>query len=252
MDLAFDVGISPRHLSFVELGKSRPSPEVVDLIAQRLDVPLRQRNEWLLAAGYAPRHPETPLEGNGLRHISRSLQGLLNAHDPFPAVVIDRRWTVQLTNRAAVRVADGIPEHARGVPSNIFRISLHPEGFAPRTRNFDQWACYLLRELDAAVARTRDPELMALAAEIETWPGIPPRQNWAHPRFDIDDDPVVTWQLDVEGHRLTLFTILSIFAAPLDVTISELAVELFFAADDTTERSLRTLLATHRPAATIT
>ena len=124
MDLALDVGVSPRHLSFVELGKSKPSPELVVLIADRLDVPLRERNDWLLAAGYAPRYSETPLDGVDNIQVRRSLQLLLAAHDPFPAVVIDRRWTVQLTNRAAIQLADGIADEARGVPSNIVRIDV--------------------------------------------------------------------------------------------------------------------------------
>jgi len=131
MDLALDVGVSPRHLSFVELGKSKPSPELVVLIADRLDVPLRERNDWLLAAGYAPRYSETPLDGVDNIQVRRSLQLLLAAHDPFPAVVIDRRWTVQLTNRAAIQLADGIADEARGVPSNIFGQERHECSSAP-------------------------------------------------------------------------------------------------------------------------
>jgi transcriptional regulator with XRE-family HTH domain len=244
MRLALDAGISPRHLSFVELGKSRPSREVVELIADRLGVSLRERSSWLLAAGYAPRHPESDLGGDALRHVRHSLQALLDAHDPFPAVVIDRRWTVQLTNRSAIRLADGIPDHARGVPTNIFRVCLHPEGFAPRTIDFEQWSAHLLCELDAAIGRTQDRELVELAAEVATWPRIPPRQEWARPRFQPDADPVVTWRVEVDGQALALFTTLSVFGAPLDVTLSELAIELFFAADDTTEPALRALLGT--------
>lgn len=247
LTVAIEAAISPRHLSFVELGKSRPSPEVLDLIGDRLGVPLRERNRWLLAAGYAPRHPETPLGPHGLHQVARSLQALLDAHDPFPAVVIDRDWTVQLTNRSAIRLAQGIPDHVRGVPTNIFRISLHPDGFARRTRNFDDWAAYLLRELDAALARTRSPALTRLAAEVEGWPDIPPRAHWPRPRYGVDDSPVVSWEVDLDGHELTLFTTLSVFGAPFDVTLSELAIELFFAADDATERSLRTLLGAGRP-----
>jgi transcriptional regulator with XRE-family HTH domain len=220
MDLAYEVGISPRHLSFVELGKSRPSPEVIELLAQRLDVPLRERNEWLLAAGYAPRHPETSLGAEPLRHLADSLQRLIDAHDPFPAIV---------------------PEHARGAPPNIFRMSLHPDGFAGRTRNFADWSRHILAELDAAVARTNDAELIALADEVAGWPGIPPRDEWARPRFQAGTSPVLTWQVTVGGHDLALFTTLSVFAAPLDVTMSELAVEMFFAADPETEQALRGL-----------
>lgn len=239
MDLALDVGVSSRHLSFVELGKSRPSPELLVLIADRLDIPLRERNEWLLAAGYAPRYPETPLDGRTLGHVRRSLQGLLDAHEPFPAVVIDRRWTVQLTNEAAIRLADGIPDHARGVPSNIFHISLHPDGFARRTRNFAEWSGYLLRQLDRAVTRTRDPELITLADEIATWPDIPARDEWSH--LSPADEPqlVVPWRLQSGQEELSMFTTMSTFGTPVDVTLSELTIELFFASDEATESALR-------------
>jgi len=243
MDLAYRVGISPRHLSFVELGKSRPSPEVIELLAGQLDVPLRERNDWLLAAGYAPRHPETSLGDEPLRHLAGSLQQLLDAHDPFPAVVIDRRWTVQLANQAATRLAGMVPEHARGTPPNIFRVSLHPDGLAANTHNFEAWSRHLLSELTAAIARTDDAELIALAAEIEGWPNIPPRAEWARPRFDGAASPVLSWQVTIDGRELALYTVLSVFAAPLDVTMSELAIELFFAADADTERALRDLCA---------
>lgn len=241
MDLAHEVGISPRHLSFVELGKSRPSPEVIELLALRLDVPLRERNDWLLAAGYAPRHPETSLGAEPLRHLAGSLQQLIDAHDPFPAVVIDRRWTVQLTNQAGMAIAGMLPEHARGNPPNIFRMSLHPDGFAGFTRNFADWSRHMLAELEAAIARTNDEELLALADEVEGWAGIPPRDEWARPRFENGTSPVLTWQVTIGGLDLALFTTLSVFAAPLDVTMSELAIEMFFAADAETEQALRGL-----------
>jgi transcriptional regulator with XRE-family HTH domain len=244
MDVALDVGVSPRHLSYVELGKSRPSPELLELIATRLGIGLRERNEWLLAAGYAPRHPETPLQDDALGAVASSLQALLDAHNPMPGCVIDRRWTVQLSNRAANQLADGIPDYARDVPSNIFRISLHPDGFASRTLNFEEWSAYLLWELDAAIARTREPDLVELAAEIETWPRIPPREEWG--RRDVDHDagyPVVTWRVQAHGHEFAFFTTLSVFAAPLDVTLSELAIELFFPADRHTRVALDAMAA---------
>ena len=245
MDLALDAGVSPRHLSFVELGKSRPSPELIALLADRLRQPLRDRNHWLLAAGYAPQHRETALESAQLAQLRRSLQTVIDAHEPFPAVVIDRRWTVQLTNRAAIRLAEGIEVPARGVPTNIFRVSLHPEGFASRTRNFDEWSGYLLRQLDEAVARTRDDELIALAAEVERWPRIPPRAAWATRSFG-DQWPIVPWHVHIGGEDLRFFTTLSTFGTANDVTVSELALELFLPADEHTESVLRAPGATIR------
>ena len=239
MDLALLAGVSARHLGFVELGRSNPSPELVLLLAHHLDVPLRERNEWLMAAGYAPRYAESPLEGEGLARVRRSLQALLDAHDPFPGVVVDRTWTVQLANRAANHIADGIPPDARHNPSNIFRISLHPEGFASRTRNFEQWSSCLLRQLDTAVRRTNDPKLVDLAREAEGWPNIPPRRSWAGPPASGTQDPVIPWHLDLDGEELFLYTTMSTFGTPQDVTLSELAIELFFPADEATEAALR-------------
>jgi transcriptional regulator with XRE-family HTH domain len=233
LDLALDAGVSARHLSFVELGKARPSPELVTLIADRLGVPAREQNDWLVAAGYAPRHTETPLDAEALRTVRRSLQLFLDAHEPFPAVAVDRCWTVQLWNDAAVWLGEGIPLEARGDPSNIFRISLHPDGFSRRTRNFGQWCAYLLRQLDLIVRRTRSPEAEALAAEIAELPDIPPRDRWSR-WTPQDTDPVVPWLLEHSGAELSLFTVMATFGTPVDLTLTEMTVELFLPADDAT------------------
>jgi transcriptional regulator with XRE-family HTH domain len=239
LDLAYEIGISPRHLSFVELGKSKPSPGLLVKIAEHLELPLRERNDWLLAAGYAPRYPETPLTGPALSQVRTSLQALLDAHDPFPGTAIDGQWNVRLSNRAARRLVAGIPEEARGTPTNIFRMALHPNGFAGRTRNFPEWSAYLLRRLDRAVVRTQDPDLAALADEIATWPAIPERQTWSHLPEGEADGPVLSWHLELDGAELSMFTLLSTFGTPLDVTLSDLSIELFFPADEHTEAVLR-------------
>jgi transcriptional regulator with XRE-family HTH domain len=231
--LALDVGVSARHLSFVELGKARPSPELVILIADRLGVPAREQNDWLVAAGYAPRHTETPLDAEALRTVRRSLQLFLDAHEPFPAVAVDRWWTVQLWNDAAVWLGEGIPLEARGDPSNIFRISLHPDGFARRTRNFGQWSAYLLRQLDLIVRRTRSPEAEALANEIAEFPGIAPRDRWSR-WTPQDTDPIVPWLVEHSGAELSLFTVMATFGTPVDLTLTEMTVELFLPADEAT------------------
>src|SRR2546423_169647 len=155
LDLALDVGVSARHLSFVELGKSRPSPELLILIANRLGVPAREQNDWLIAAGHAPRHAETPLDDASMAAVRRSLPAVLDAHEPFPPLALDPGWAVQLWNDASAWLGDGVSRGARGAPTNISRISLHPDGFARRTRNFEQWSAYLLRQLDLIVRRTR-------------------------------------------------------------------------------------------------
>lgn len=240
LDIAIDSGVSQRHLSFVEVGKSRPSPELIVLLADRLGAPPREANEWLLAAGFAPRHPERALDAPAMARVTRSLQQLLDAHDPLPAVVLDRRWNVVLTNRAAIRLAHGVegPDR-RGDPTNMFRISLHPDGFGARTRNFEAWAGYVLRQLHVAARRTRDPFLLDLADEIAEWPNVPERRTWARPLSPDASEVVVPWDLDHRGQTLSMFTTMATFGTPVDVTLSELTVELFHAADEATDRAFR-------------
>jgi hypothetical protein len=132
-----------------------------------------------------------------------------------------------------------VPDEARGVPSNIFRISLHPEGFAARTRNFGEWSSYLLRQLDLAVRRTGDPELTRLAAEVETWPRIPPRSSWSRQTLHEHPQPVIPWRLMLDGQEMSMFTTMSTFGTPIDLTLSELTIELFFPADQFTEDAFR-------------
>jgi transcriptional regulator with XRE-family HTH domain len=234
LDLALDVGVSARHLSFVELGKSRPSPELLILIANRLGVTAREQNDWLIAAGHAPRHAETPLDDASMAAVRRSLQAFLDAHEPFPAVAIDRCWTVQLWNDASAWLGDGVSREARGDPTNIFRISLHPDGFARRTRNFEQWSAYLLRQLDLIVRRTRLAEAEELAAEIAEWPNIAPRQTWSRWTARADD-PVMPWVLEHSGAELSMYTVMATFGTPVDLTLTEMTVELFLAADPLTQ-----------------
>ncbi|MCU1360483.1 MAG: Transcriptional regulator, Cro/CI family, partial [Ilumatobacteraceae bacterium] len=133
MDLALDVGVSTRHLSFVETGRSRPSPELVLALAHHLDVPLRERNSLLLAAGYAPRFSQTSIDDPSMQRVRTSMQRMLDAHDPYPGVVIDRQWNVVLANRAALGLTVGVDPSLLGPPMNVYRLCLHPDGLAPRT-----------------------------------------------------------------------------------------------------------------------
>ena len=133
MDLALEVGVSPRHLSFVETGRSRPSPELLLAVADRLEVPLRERNALLLAAGYAPRYPQTSLDDGSMARVRATLQRLLAAHDPYPGVVIDRAWNVVMVNSAAGLLVRDLPPTLLGPPLNVFRVCLHPDGLAART-----------------------------------------------------------------------------------------------------------------------
>ncbi|MEO7556532.1 MAG: helix-turn-helix domain-containing protein [Acidimicrobiales bacterium] len=239
MDLAHEVGVSPRHLSFVETGRSNPSPELLLAVAERLEVPLRERNALLLAAGYAPRYSERPIESMGA--IRTALQRLLDAHQPYPGVVIDRLWNVVAANDAAGMLATLLPDELRGPPMNVFRACLHPDGLAARTRNFPEWSSYLLDELRRAALLSGDAELERLAEEVAGYPNIAGVGGWRAAVPASEPVLLVPLCLDVAGTELSLFTTLTMFATPQDVTLAELAVELFFPADAQTEAALRSL-----------
>ncbi len=240
LDVSSELGVSTRHLSFVETGRSRPSPELILTLADFLDVPLRERNTMLLAAGYAPRYSARNLTDPSMATVTASLQRLLDAHHPYPGVVVDRQWNVLLANQAAgAFVVGAAPELLD--PINVFRLCLHPDGgLAQRTLNFADWAAYLLRQLRRTVQLTGDPEMAALEAEVAAYPTLEgielPREtsSW-------DDPPLlVPFRLDAgDGRELSFFTTLTTFGTPLDITLAELAVELFFPADDATAAALR-------------
>ena len=244
LDLALDVGVSTRHLSFVETGRSRPSPELILAMAHHLDVPLRERNGLLLAAGYAPRFSQMPLEDPAMDHVRASIQRMLDAHDPYPGAVIDRQWNVAMVNRAGLMLADGVPTAVLGPPLNVYRLCLHPDGLARRTTNFTDWATYLLVQLRRSITLTGDPALTALLDEVSTYPNvaqIAPLTGMARG----DDPPIlVPFRLATPLGELSLFTTLTTFGTPLDVTIDELAIELFFPADDRSDEMLHTMAAT--------
>jgi len=237
MDLALEVGVSPRHLSFVETGRSRPSPEMVLAVARHLEVPLRERNALLLAAGYAPRYHETPLDDAAMARVRSSLQRMLDAHDPYPGVVIDRQWNVVLANQAALQLTVGVPEHLLAPELNVFRMSLHPEGLAARTRNFEDWATYLLGQIRRTVRLTGDEGMAAIEQEVRSYPNVAALPD--RPLVEEEPPLLVPVVLDLGGTDVVLFTTLTTFGTPRDITLDELAVELFFPADDAAEVALR-------------
>jgi transcriptional regulator with XRE-family HTH domain len=241
MELALQVGISPRHLSFVETGRSRPGPEVLLALAQVLAVPLRERNAWLLAAGYAPRFAEHGLSSVQLAAVRRALQRLLAAHDPYPGLVLDRCWNVVDANAAAQHMVALLPPALQQPPINILRASLHPQGFAAATTNFAQWGAYVWQQVQALARSTRDPGLQALAAEIEGYETVRAlrAQPSAPPGADGAPTVLVPCELAVGGQRLAMFTVLSRLGTALDVTLQELSVELFYPADEATEQVLQ-------------
>jgi transcriptional regulator with XRE-family HTH domain len=160
LDLAGDAEISARHLSFVETGRSAPSREMVLKLAERLDVPLRQRNVLLVAAGFAPAFPQRSLDDPALRSAREAINLVLKAHEPNPALAYDRHWNLVSANRMVAPLLEGVPQRLLGQPFNILRLAFHPEGLAPRTVNLPEWAAHLLERLHRQCEATADPELL--------------------------------------------------------------------------------------------
>ena len=237
MDLAIDVGVSTRHLSFVETGKSKPSPELVLALAEHLDVPLRERNSMLLAAGYAPRYPQTSLDDAAMTAVREALGGLIRAHDPYPAVVVDRAWDVVMTNTGAQGFLEGVADHLLQGPLNSYRITLHPDGMAPRIVNFAEWAHELLGTLDRQVAATRDPRLRDLLEEVTSYPNVAALGSSWRTRSDT---PTIIAPLQLRvgtgaaAYTQSWFSTNTSIGTPVDITLDELHVELFHPADEAT------------------
>lgn len=233
LDLAYDVGVSPRHLSFVETGKSRPSPSLIDALSDRLDIPLRERNSLLLAAGHAPRYSEEPITADAMTRVRDSVQRVLDAHNPNFGVALDRTWNVVLANDSANLLTASLPEHLQGPPFNLFRASLHPDGFAGMTRNFDVWGRYLVDLLHRLTRVTDDPRLADLEDEIGTYSTVRALDRDASPA----PDPmlIVPLELELGDVVLSFFSTLTTFGSPRDITLEEMTIELFYPADATTE-----------------
>jgi transcriptional regulator with XRE-family HTH domain len=234
LDLALEAGVSTRHLSFVETGRSRPSPEMVLALADRLEVPLRERNQLLLAAGYAPRYGARSLDDPELAQIRDAVGRVLAGHEPYPAFAVDRRWELVMSNSALGPLLEGISDELLVPPVNCMRLALHPDGLAPRILNLADWRGHLLHRLSRAVQLTGDPELAELYEELVGYPG--PASDAAPGAGAI----MVELHLATpDGSELRFFSTITTFGTAADVTISELSVEAFFPADEDTARRLR-------------
>jgi transcriptional regulator with XRE-family HTH domain len=240
LDLALDAEVSQRHLSFVESGRASPSRDVVVRLAEQLDVPLRQRNALLLAAGYAPLYAERPLDDPAMRAARAAVDLILRAHAPHPALAVDRHWRMVAANAAVAPLLAGVAEPTLLVPPvNVLCLALHPRGLAPHVANLPEWRAHLLERLRRQVEASADPVLAALLAELAAYPS-PPAGRPAptpHPPGGI----AVPLQLDTAAGRLSLISTTTVFGTPVEVTLSELAIEAFFPADDATVERLRQL-----------
>lgn len=243
LDLAGDAAVSTRHLSFVETGRSMPSREMVLRLADRLEVPLRERNRLLTAAGYAPMYAERPLDDPALRAARAAVELVLKGHEPYPALAVDRHWTLVSYNRAVLPLLAGAAPALLQPPLNVLRLSLHPDGLAPRIVNLAQWRAHLLARLRQQVAASADPTLAALAEELRAYPA--PDDAELH---DIGDAGVVVpLVLRTAAGVLSFISTTTVFGTPVDVTLSELALETFFPADEATGAALRAALPPSSP-----
>lgn len=238
LDLACEAEISTRHLSFLETGRSLPSRDMVLHLAERLDVPLRERNMLLVAAGYAPVFPERPLDDPALSAARRAVDAVLAGHEPHPAVALDRHWTLVAANRAVAPLLDGAAPELLRPPVNVLRLSLHPEGLAPRIANLPEWRAHLLARLRRQIELTADPALAALLEELRAYPGR--AEATPAPRGD-PSGVAVPLRLRTREGDLSFLSTTMVFGTPVDVTLSELAIEAFFPADAETPGTLRRL-----------
>src|SRR4051794_14957531 len=225
LELASVAGVSSRHLSFIETGRARPSREMVVHLAEQLDVPLRERNGLLTAAGFAPLYRETPLTDPEMDAARTAIDLILQRH-PYPAIAVDRRWDLVNANMSALALVEGVDPALLGPPLNVYRVSLHPDGLRPRIENFDEYADHLLARLQHQVAVSADEELVDLLEEMRDLVGR------RHPSVVVPSAHVLLPMRLRTGDRvLSMMSTISVFGTPVDITLAELALELFFPAD---------------------
>ena len=236
LDLAIAAEVSPRHLSFVETGRSKPSRELLLHLAEHLEVPLRERNHLLLAAGYAPVHAETPLDAAPMGPVRAALDQFLAGHEPYPAVVVDQRWDLVTANAPALGIlADGVAPSLMAPPVNVIRVCLHPDGLAPRIVNLAEYSQHLMIRLHRQALLSQDPGLAALLDEMKEYPGV---ESAASSAVDESSLLFVPLRLRVGEAVLSFFSTIATFGTALDITLAELAIEQFFPADPQTAAAL--------------
>lgn len=231
LELAIEADVSARHVSFIETGRSTPSRAMVLRLASVLDVPLREQNRLLMAAGLAPVYGERPLDDPDMAALRDGVTRVLEAYHPYPCVAIDRAWNLLQANAGTALLLQGVAEHLLTQP-NALRITLHPEGMAPRIRNLAEWRHHLISRLQREVAVSGSDELAALLIEIEAYPG------GSAPIRDLGG-VVVPLELDTEHGTLTFLSTVTTFGTALDLTAAELSIEAFLPADATTAAALR-------------
>ncbi|MFI7325835.1 helix-turn-helix domain-containing protein [Streptomyces rubiginosohelvolus] len=248
LELALRADSSARHISFIETGRSRPSEDMVLRLAEQLDIPVRERNALLVIAGYAPRYPQTSLDDPAMASLRESLERLLAAYEPYPALVVDGTYGVVAANRGITLLLEGVPEKLLTPPLNAMRLTLHPEGLAPRIVNLPEWRADLLAQMGRQIALVRSPALRELYDEVAAYPA-PARADGtgrtaegtggAAPSADGADGArrdraaafALPMLLEHGGQVLSFVSSIATFNTPMDVTVAELAIETFLPAD---------------------
>jgi transcriptional regulator with XRE-family HTH domain len=233
LELSIQANVSTRHLSFVETGRAKPTSEMILRLTEHLDVPLRERNSLLLAGGFAPAYASNDLHGPELAAILGAVRQVLKGHEPYPALVVDRTWTLIEANAAVERLTAGADPALLEPPVNVLRLALHPDGMAARTANLAEWRGHLLSRLHREATVTGDDSLFQLYEELRAYPGgeSTPRAGSAA--------VAVPLRYRVDGQELSFISTTAVFGTPLDVTVSELAIEAFYPADASTAAALR-------------
>lgn len=241
LDLALDAGISARHLSFIETGRSTPSAEMVLLLARQLEVPFRERNQLLLAAGHAPAFPERSLQDPELAPVREALDLILTGHEPYPALVVDRNWNLVAANSAMAELATWVDPALLEPPVNLMRVGLHPHGMARWTINLGEVRAYFVGRLQRQVAVSGDVDLAALLEEVEHYPA-PEHEHDRSAEMAASEILTPLMQLRApDGTALSFFATVATFGTAFEVTTSELSIELAFPADLATAEALRNL-----------
>ncbi|TVR72252.1 MAG: XRE family transcriptional regulator [Sphaerobacteraceae bacterium] len=245
LDLALQAEVSARHISFLETGRSLPSREMLLRLADHLGIPLRERNSLLMAAGFAPVYPATSLEDPSMGVIRSAIDLVLKGHEPYPAIAIDRYWTLVTANRSIDLLLMGVAPELLEPPVNVLRLSLHPDGLAPRIINLDQWRTHVFRQLRNYIDTSADPALAALYEELRSYPGGDDTgRNEQRPGALVVDDLVIPLRFRSEAGELSFFSTTTVFGTANDVTLAELAIESFFPADAATTDILRNMAGT--------
>jgi transcriptional regulator with XRE-family HTH domain len=239
LDLSLQAGVSARHLSFVETGRSKPSSGLILRLSEELDVPLRERNALLLAAGFAPAYPEHGLDAPPLSAVTEAMRQVITAHLPNPALAVDGHWELIDANDAVNLLVEGSAPELLEPPVNALRLSLHPDGMAPKILNLGQWRRHVLFRLRRQADRSGDPFLHELYEELSGYSG--------GGRADESDgageaaDVVLPMRVRIAGQELSFLSTTTVFGSPLDVTVAELAIESFYPADAATAAAMRAL-----------